>query len=195
MTAVLDLISGVCWSVTYVAAVVLGVRKKIWYIPKLAICQNFAWEFWVVMERILTGSPLSTAFVIQIAWLALDVGVLFTWVHYDRGDPRNKLGNATLFLGVFALMYLLAFRLGAWEFTAFAINAIMSAAFLLRENREEDAPKSCLIAVTKLVGTLAATILNGIIWRNMLLLWLGGICLLFDGRYLAVCARKFQGKG
>lgn len=189
MNTFLDISSGICWSIVYIMAMVLGFQQKTWCIPKLAICQNLAWELLVVINRIQSGS-YGIAFLIQLAWLLLDIGVLITWLLYDRAEKLSWLKKTGLLLAVFAAMYLLACRAGKWEFAAFLINAIMSAGFVLRLHRNHEFPESAVIAGAKLVGTLAATILNGWIWWNPVLLWLGGICFLLDGYYLVSIVHK-----
>ena len=189
MNLALDLISDICWSITYTAAIVLGAKRRTWCIPKLAICQNFAWEFWVVLDRFCTGGTRSVAFVIQFVWLLLDMGILFLWLRYDR-NKGQPLKNAMLLVVVMTAMYLLAYSGGYWEFAAFLINAIMSGLFILRASRDHSPWTSSVIASAKLVGTLAATILNGVIFRNGVILWLGGLCLIFDSYYLMTLRRK-----
>ena len=183
MNTLLDLINGISWSIVYTVAIILGVQHKCWYIPKLAICQNFAWELLVVINRIQRGS-YGLAFWVQFIWLLLDVGVLITWLLYDRAGKQSGVRKAGLLFTVVAVMYLLAYQGGYWKFLAFLINAIMSAGFVLRTLRNDFHRESVLIAVAKLVGTLAATVLNGWIWWNPTVLWLGGLCFLLDGYYL-----------
>ena len=191
MNTALDLISGISWSIVYVTAFILGIKHKTWYIPRLAICQNFSWEFWMVTKRIRAGSPFSIAFIIQLSWLVLDLGVLFTWLKYDRKDIKRVLKNAILLLLIFTMMYLFALHAERWEVSAFLINIIMSVAFIVREERGEDLYPSRVIAIAKMIGTLSATILNGIVFRNLVLLWLGGLCFIFDCSYLRmICKRQ-----
>lgn len=190
MNTVLDVISGISWSLVYITAIFLGIRHKTWCIPKLAICQNFAWEFWVVFNRFKIGATQSVAYAIQLVWFLLDIVILFTWLYFDRRKDRQLSKNISLLLVVFAAMYLLAYRAEKWEFSAFLINAIMSAAFIVRASKSPGLRQSTVISIGKLIGTLAATILNGIIYWNPLLLWLGGLCFLFDCYYLSMLHRQ-----
>ena len=95
---------------------------------------------------------------------------------YDK--VTTILRKIVLLLIVLAVMYTLAYRAGKWEFMAFLINLIMSVGFVLRAYQNDTCPKSKIIAILKLSGTLAATILSGLLQRNPLILWLGGLCLL-----------------
>ena len=189
MNTALDVTSGFCWSIVYLMAMILGFQRKTWYLPKLAICQNFVWELLVVISRVQSGS-YGVAFVIQLVWLLLDIGVLITWLRYDRTGRRPWPQKAGLLLAVLAAMYLLVYRAGQWEFAAFLINAIMSTGFVLRTLQDGFYQGSIVIAAAKLVGTLAATILNGWIWWNPVLLWLGGLCFMLDGYYFITILYK-----
>lgn len=191
MITALDVTSGICWSIVYITAIFLGFLRKSWYIPKLAICQNLTWELLVVVNRLQSGS-YGIAFIIQLVWLLLDIGVLLTWLLYDRKETFSSIKKIGLLLTVFLAMYMLTSRAGKWEFAAFLINAIMSVGFVLWLFQEKTQHSSTVIAVAKLLGTLTATILNGWIWWNPLLLWLGGLCFLLDGYYLIVslCNKK-----
>ena len=195
MNLALDIISGACWSLAYLAAIVQGWKKQTWCIPKLAICQNFAWEFWAVCSRLWSNSAFNTAFAVQLVWLVLDIVIWLLWLLFDRKTKWQLVKNAVLFLGVFTIMYFLAYRASLWGYMAFIINAIMSALFLYRFSCGTFEWTSIFIAAMKLIGTLAATILNGMIIHSTLILWLGGLCLLMDSYYLVILLRKKAGRG
>lgn len=193
MNLLLDLTSGVCWSVVYVFAAFQGIRHKTWCIPRLAICQNLAWEFWVVLYRLQSGEWNSSEFAVQLSWLILDIFVFLTWILRDSQTAKKLGENVVLLIVVFTYMYVWTYVFNEWEASAFAINAIMSITFSLRFTNDRSAWTSIFIAVCKLIGTLSATILNGICYSNPLLLWLGGVCFLFDGYYLGLLINKLKG--
>lgn len=195
MNTVLDLCCGIGWSIAYVAAVILGVKRRTWCIPKLSICLNFSWEFWVVVNRLLNGNAFNQAFFIQLAWLLLDIGIVTEWLLFDRGAPARRRNNIAMFLVIMAVMYALAYKAGEWGFSVFFVNLVMSAEFIYRTDRDVRNWTSPLIAVAKLIGTLAATILNGLIIWNPLTLWLGGVCFLLDGYYLVMLMNREKRKG
>lgn len=180
----LDLANVVAWSIVYLVAIVIGVSRKVWAIPKLAICQNLAWEFWVVLHR-LVNDAIDWAFYCQITWLVLDIGVFATLISNDKTRPYQVINNIALLLLITVAMYIFAYYCDLWEISAFCINAVMSIAFLVRTYTDHTLWTSITIATAKLVGTLAATILNGIILWNPLILWLGGLCLICDVFYLS----------
>lgn len=188
MNATLDIISGICWSLVYIIAIVMGMKRKTWCIPKLAICQNFAWELIIVLTQVLANAQWRLGYAIQILWLVLDIGVLYTLFCYDREGRKT---NTIMLLCVMVAMHLLT-RWAGYEKIAFLINMIMSLLFLIRVYRNPADWISPEIGILKLIGTLAATILNGIIYTNFAILYLGGICLAMDVNYLYMAFRYVQ---
>ncbi len=70
---------------------------------------------------------------------------------------------------------------------AFLDNALMSALFLRRSYLSASpARRSRFLGICKLLGTLCATVVEGVLYWRSLLLWAGGICLLLDVFYLFV---------
>ena len=186
MEVVLNLTSGICWGLAYLVAVQRGIKHKTWCFPKIAICQNIAWETLIVFERIISSSPFNVSFGIQLICCLLDFGILATWLVFDRGHSHRTVQNIILVLIVTAIMYLLVYVLEYWAIVAFAINLIMSVAFIVRMQHDTSDWTSKCIGICKLLGTLAATVLSGILTWNPMILWLGGLCLLFDLYYLAM---------
>ena len=180
MSTALDWINGICWSIVYLIAIVAGIRKKTYCIPAVCICLNFSWEFWVVLVRIMEQSPLSSGFVSQLLWLILDVGVLWTWMRDGQGVSIKK--KWMLLIGAAALMAAVTVGAGRWLEAAFSINLIMSVAFLYQTDQQ--VYRSAPIAFLKCIGTFAATILNGMIDRNLFALAIGGMCLIADVCYI-----------
>lgn len=163
MNFVLDATNGICWSIVYATAIILGFRHRTWYIPQLAICQNLSWEFLIVISRFQSGS-FGFAFFIQFVWLLLDVGILITWILYDKCTSFIK--KTVLLLLVFTALYTLAYKADKWEFAAFLINLIMSVEFIRRTYQNGHCPNSIFIATANLIGTLSATILYGLLYRT-----------------------------
>ena len=190
MTMVLDVIMGVCWSVAYIAAVIVALKRRTWCFPALAICQNFSWELLAVINEISAKRDFSVAFAIQITWLLLDVLILVIWLTFDKRNEGQLRKNIVILICVFVIMYILAYRGEFWGETSFVINAIMSAAFIWRIKVDKSSWTSYCVAINKLVGSLAATIGYGLIEKNILLLWIGGICLILDSYYLLILHQK-----
>ena len=77
-----------------------------------------------------------------------------------------------------------------WQLSVFIINFIMSTEFVYRINHDDCAWISISIAILKMIGTSAATLLNGIVDRNMLILWIGGLCFIVDIYYIVLLIRE-----
>lgn len=191
MNAALDWISGISWSLVYVIAIFIGIRKKALGIPAMNICLNICWESCVVIARLINRTEFGSGFVSQLLWFSLDIGLLCVFFKYANWLPILK---KLAYLGGAAIsMALCAWVLGLWAETAFAINLIMSV-FFLWSNRKR-LFSSLTIAVLKLVGTLSATILNGVIYQNYIIVALGGLCFIADICYIvetAKCLRSTQ---
>lgn len=184
MTTLLDFTCGFSWTIAYIAAIIRGYRHKTWCIPALSICMNFSWELCAVLNRVMNGSVSGLPFAIQLSWLTFDIGILASWLIFDRKGKKRKYKNLLLFAAVFFAVSWITWIAEQWEFSVFLINVLMSAEFIYRLSIDDAQWTSRTIALTKLIGTLAATILNGLIFRNLTVLWLGGICLILDSYYV-----------
>ena len=189
MGVLLDTCSGVCWSIVYATAIVLGVRHKTWFIPAVSICINLSWEFWVVVFRFIHGGAEGRAFWIQFIWLLLDIGVFLTLVCNNTKKRICLSGLAVALL----FGWLLLFWLDWWVEFAFIDNALMSFLFILHWRKDGGRSASRLIAGMKLIGTLSATLFEGIFCWSFLALYVGGICLILDAHYLRLVNRKAKG--
>ena len=180
MNAALDWISGISWSLVYVIAIIIGIRKKALGIPAVNICLNICWESCVVIARVIGRSEFDSGFISQLLWLGLDIGLLCVFFKHANWLPVLK---KLVYLGGAAIsMVLCTWMLGLWAETAFAINLIMSIFFLWSNHKRVFS--SLTIAVLKFVGTLSATILNGIIHQDYIIVALGGLCFIADICYI-----------
>lgn len=189
MNTLLDFICGFSWTVAYIAAIVRGFCNKTWCIPALSICMNFSWELCAVMNRVMNGSIFGLPFAMQLSWLTFDIGIFTSWLIFDRNGKMSLHKKPLLFAAVFLVVLWATLEMDQWEFSVFLINAIMSAEFIYRLSIDAAPWTSRTIAITKLIGTLAATILNGLIFWNQTVLWLGGICLILDAYYVFLLIR------
>lgn len=181
MSEALDWTCGIGWSIAYIVAIAVGLRHKTYCIPRLSICMNLSWEFWAVVSRLQSGSALSSGFISQLLWLFLDLGVLLTWLLHEKDYQLKK--KLLMFVFVFLSVFLWAFFFNGWLSSVFIINLLMSVEFLLTVGNG-NFRSSRTVAVFKLIGTAAATILNGYVIWNSAILWIGGCCLILDTCYL-----------
>lgn len=192
-------LSGLCWAIVYVEAIRVGLRDRTYAIPVFALALNLAWEgLYAIHGLFLTpgaGAFMRMHTAINVVWVAFDVAILVTFFRFG-GNAWPQLGRSLLYLmGVLALIVgvsvQLAFNLefgprDGGTYAAFAQNLLMSVLFvdmLLRRGGPRG--QSMVIAVAKLVGTLAPTISLGFLSGfNPYVAVLGLLCLLFDVIYV-----------
>ena len=195
----LTVVSGICWTVVYIEGIRLGLRDRSYAIPFYALALNFAWELLHTVFGFRAGVSVQT--IINAVWFAFDVGILYTYFKYGRKYfPRNlpsrvfvgwsALGLVTA-LGVeYAFIREFGVAVGA-GYSAFLQNLLMSVMFIdMLVRRGSSEGQSLYIAVNKWVGTLAPTILFGIVGDggfpsgSVLILVLGIFCSVFDLIYV-----------
>ena len=186
MNYLLDICNGACWSLVYIAAIVVGFRNHTYCIPAVPICLNIMWESLVVLNRLHNGADFTISFCIQILWLLLDIGIIITWQLFRRRDSLAAVKDVCCLI---CAIVSLSISILSWEISAFVINLIMSVSFVIRLRKEYAHWTSFFIAITKMIGTFAATLLDGILNGNAIVLWLGGLCLFMDV-YYALLLRK-----
>jgi len=196
---ILTVISGICWTVVYIEGIRVGLRDRSYAIPFYALALNFAWELLHTIYGFRAGVSLQP--IINAVWFSLDCGILFTYFRYGRKyfprslPPRAFIGWSVLGL-VTALCVEYAFirefgvAVGA-GYSAFLQNLLMSVLFIgLFVRRGGNEGQSLAIAVSKWIGTLAPTILFGILGDggfptgSFLILMLGILCSVFDLIYV-----------
>jgi len=195
----LTLISGICWTVVYVEGIRVGFRDRSYAIPFYALALNIAWEILHAIFGFQAGVSVQT--IINVVWFAFDVGILYTYFKYGRKYfPRNLaaraftgwsvLGLVTALCVEYAFIREFGVAVGA-GYAAFLQNLVMSVLFIdMFVRRGSGEGQSPYIAVNKWVGTLAPTILFGIVGDggfpsgSFLILVLGVFCSVFDLIYV-----------
>lgn len=207
---VLTVISGLCWTIVYIEGIRIGFRDKSYAIPFYALALNFAWELLYTIFGFRThGFTVQNIF--NAVWFMFDIGILYTYFRFGRkyfrtgfkdlsahGDGTDKtsffawsvLGLVTAFGLQYAFLREFGVAKGA-GYSAFLQNLLMSVLFIAmlagRGNREG---QSLSIAINKWIGTLAPTILYGLIGEggfprgSSLILVAGGLCTVFDLIYI-----------
>ena len=196
---ILTVVSGVCWTIVYIEGIRVGFKDKSYAIPFFALALNIAWELLYSAFGFRAG--VSVQSTINAVWFAFDVGILYTYFKYGRKyfplnlPTRTFIGWSVLCL-VTALCVEYAFirefgvAVGA-GYSAFLQNLLMSVLFIdMFVKRGGSEGQSLYIAVGKWVGTLAPTILFGIVGDggfprgSLLILTLGIFCSVFDLIYV-----------
>ena len=216
----LTVISGVCWTIVYIEGIRIGFRDKSYAIPFYALALNFTWELLYTYFGFRTnGVTVQNCF--NAIWFAFDVGILYTYfkfgrkyfllnraeiqeTRYESGvkPPHSKnMFVAWSVLGLitaFGVQYAFRREFGvskAAAYSAFPQNLIMSILFIgMLVKRGSREGQSLTIAVNKWIGTLAPTILYGVIGEgafprgSFLILTVGLFCSVFDVIYIWLLA-------
>jgi len=204
LNLLLTFITDVCWIIVYIESVLIGLKEHTYAIPFWALALNFAWEiFNTVLGYQQNGLVLQV--VINAAWTLLDCGILYTYFRYGKKHfPINLRSNRFVtwsLLGLFSafmleMAFIVEFGLHAGSrYSAFLQNLLMSVLFIVMlVQRGASTGQNMIIAVNKWVGTMAATVMFGMLGGyglygpSFLILVAGGLCCLFDLIYIAMLA-------
>ena len=207
---VLTVISGVCWTIVYIEGIRIGFRDKSYAIPFYALALNFAWEgLYTFFGFRVNGITVQNIF--NAVWFTFDIGILYTyfkfgqkyfsrWLRTDSSADAVSIKSAFIVWSVLGLATALAVEYAFLKefgvakgagYSAFLQNLLMSVLFISmlagRGNREG---QSLSIAINKWIGTLAPTILYGLIGEggfprgSFLILVAGILCTVFDLIYI-----------
>lgn len=210
MELFLTILSGLGWIVVYEECIRLGIKQKTYAMPLFALGLNFAWELLYSIADIAYGAhgPLVGMTLAQVVanvlWCCLDIVILYTYFKYGKKEwpdsiSRKLFAPWTLLVLIccFALQIAFIVEFGftmAAQYSAFLQNLLMSVLFIkLFVKRGGDAGQSLLLATAKWIGTLAPTILMGVITYNPVVLVCGIFCTVFDLIYIALlwsCRKK-----
>jgi hypothetical protein len=193
MDMALSLLSGLCWTVVYIEMIRVGFRDKTYGMPVFALALNIAWEC-IYAYKGLTSDPGDMQSWINLAWFLLDAVIIVTYVKYGKSD-FSKQYDGRFFIPWTLLAFIMAFAVqlafidefgGMGQgYSAFLQNLLMSVLFIsMFALRKGGRGQDLVIAVGKWIGTLAPTVLFGVIHYNFLILILGGFCTVFDIAYI-----------
>lgn len=195
MQLFLTVVSGLAWTIVYVEAIRLGFRYKTYAMPVAALGLNIAWETIYGVHGLL--GTISAQSIINVLWAAADVVIVVTFFRFGRAELPGFV-TRPLFVGwgflVFATSYAVqALFIGQFGWTdgarysAFLQNLLMSGLFIaMFVARRGTRGQSLVIAIAKWLGTLAPTILIGVLGHLPFILWIGLLCSLFDLTYIGL---------
>ena len=202
------LVSGIAWTIVYIDCIRIGFKQKTYAMPLWALALNIVWEIQHGIFNLQQPSP-GLQVIINSIWALFDIVILFTFFRYGKKYfPKNlKTGWFYVWgISVLCISYVLeyVFNLEFGEnlgggYAAFLQNLLMSVLFismLIQRNGTEG--QSLTIAISKWIGTLAPTLLFGIIGSNamggpnQLMLWTGIIIALTDLLYILMFLKTRQ---
>ncbi len=197
----LPLLSGIMWTIVYIDSIRIGIKDKSFAMPLWALGLNIAWEF---LHSVLGFQDIgiSTQIVVNGIWFLFDIGVVYTYFRYGRKYfPKNLKPQWFYVWGILVLVvtfivqyaFILEFEpLGAAAtYSAYLQNLLMSVLFIaMLVQRGNSEGQTMLIAVSKFIGSLAPTILFGVLGigpvtePNTFVLIIGIFMALFDIIYI-----------
>ena len=205
MSLLLTLVSAVAWTVVYVEAVRVGWRGRTYAVPAAALALNLAWE-WLYAGHGLATRPDDAQTWVDVVWGLADVAILVTYLRWGRRDLPALVGRRLFVLWVAGLLLTagvvqgaIAAELGfagsrAAVVSSFLQNLLMSGLFIaMFVGRGGPRGQSVLIAVSKWLGTLAPTLLFGVLRHSHFALGIGLLCSVFDLGYLGLLLRSARG--
>ena len=204
----LVLFSGLAWTIVYIDSIRIGIKQKTFAMPFWALALNLAWE---VLHTLMGYQEwgLYVQLYINAIWAILDILILITYFRFGcKYFPKHLpgswfgiwsiLGLATAFLVQYLFINEFGIALGA-TYAAFLQNLLMSILFinmLIQRNSSEG--QTMVIAVSKWIGTLAPTILFGVLGVSgagvslspmSFVLVIGMLISVFDVIYIGLLAR------
>lgn len=196
----LMLVSGIAWTIVYIDSIRIGFKHKTYAMPFWALALNLSWEVQHGLLNLQQPSP-GLQIIINNIWALFDIGILYTFFRYGKKYFPKTISTRWFYMwSIFVLCVSYAVELiFSKEFgenlgggyAAFLQNLLMSFLFIgMLIQRKGTEGQSLTIAVSKWIGTLAPTLLFGIVGSNAmggpnkLMLWIGIIIALVDIIYI-----------
>lgn len=187
------LLSGICWTIVYIKLITTGLKEKVYGMPFIALALNFAWEA-IHSFLGLKNNLFSLETWIILVWFLLDLIIIYTYLRYGKQYfPKHTSKEyfipwtILIFFMSFAIQYYFVVEFGdlGRVYSSFLQNLIMSILFInMLITRNDLKGQNLIIGINKWIGTLAPTILYGVIYEYKLILVLGLFCSLFDLLYI-----------
>ena len=204
----LTLLSGIAWTIVYIDSIRLSFKHKTYAMPFWALVLNISWEFLYAclgIDKISTSAQET----VNIVWFLLDCCILFTYFKYGYEEFPKAFSKKIFY--VFAISGLICSFLIQRQFyiefhdylaetySAFLQNLLMSVLYInMLIKRNGSKGQSMLIAVSKMIGTAAPTILFGYLDSNSngkanhLALLLGILIFVIDNVYIVLLYQTKQ---
>lgn len=195
MDLFLTAVSGLAWTVVYLSAIRVGFRDRTYAMPMAALGLNFAWESVYAVHDLLAGVSLQG--VVNIVWALADLVIVYTFFAFGRAEfpravtrPLFAAWGVLVFGASYAVQGLFIAQFGTHEaarYSAFLQNLLMSGLFVaMLVARRGLRGQTLTIAVAKWLGTLAPTILIGVLDHASFVLGIGLLCCVFDLLYIGL---------
>jgi hypothetical protein len=195
MELFLTVTSGLAWTIVYIEAIRLGFIQKTYAMPVAVLGLNIAWETIYGIHGLT--ETIDAQSVINLLWAAADLVIVYTFFRFGRAE-LPKFVTRPLFIGWGVVIFATAYAVQAlfiaefgWmdgaRYSAFLQNLLMSGLFIaMLVARRGARGQSMIIAVAKWLGTLAPTILIGVLGNLPFIVGIGLLCSVFDLIYIGM---------
>jgi hypothetical protein len=198
----LTAITGVAWTIVYIDSIRIGFKHKTFAIPLVALGLNFAWEatYSALDVKLVLADPSVMNFAwmfVDLSWALADVIIVYTFFKFGRAEfpsffsQRAFVSFAVLvFVSCFAVQWLFVAEFGesgAVRYSGFLQNLLMSGLFIaMFVARRGLRGQTLTIAIAKWIGTLAPTLIYGVLEGSRFLLGIGILCCALDLVYIGL---------
>jgi hypothetical protein len=169
MVPLLTLISGLAWTIVYVASIRIGFRDKTYAVPIAALSLNIAWESTYAVHDLMTSVSIQA--IVNLICALADLAIVFTFFKFGRRElplfvtrPMFAAWGLLAFAAAYAVQWVFLAQFGthdAARYSAFLQNTLMSCLFIqMFIARRGLRGQTLTIAIAKSIGTLAPTILS-----------------------------------
>jgi hypothetical protein len=202
MDLFLTALSGIAWTIVYIDAIRVGFRQKTYAMPVAALGLNIAWEStYSVLD--FTGGAVSVQAWVNLIWALADVVIVFTFFKFGRAElprfvtkPMFIVWGVLIFASSYAVQWLFIGEFGQMagaRYSAFLQNLLMSGLFIaMLVARRGIRGQTLTIAISKWIGTLAPTILIGVMGNMPFIIAIGIMCSVFDLVYIGLVWRALR---
>ena len=209
MEALLQGLSGIAWTIVYLEAIRLGFDQRTYAVPIAALGLNFSWE-WTYTVIDLANDPDQLQTWVNLTWALADTVILYTYFRFGRQElpawvtrPLFALWGVGIIASSFVVQWLFIAEFGlddlaAPRYSAFLQNLLMSGLFIAMfvgrggTRGLGTRGQSLVIAIAKWIGTLAPTILIGVLRDSPFVLGIGILCSILDLAYIALLVRALR---
>jgi hypothetical protein len=198
LNTALTLTGGVCWTIVYIFIIIRSFKDKTYGMPFWALAFNISWEAIFSLVFLFPDKPLQT--LINRIWLLFDAAIIVTYFLYGKKEWPAGISkkwfypySVVVLITAYLFVYLVSADLdnSQGKYAAFIQNLMMSWLFILMLiRRQSQEGQSVWIALFKMIGTLAPTILYGA--TNRLVLFLGSGCFVADLIYLIMLTTLYK---
>ncbi|WNR44874.1 transmembrane-type terpene cyclase [Paenibacillus roseipurpureus] len=186
---VLQLSSGVFWTIAYVLMIYKSFQDRRPSIPLAALCANLTWQ--TIFTFIYPIDDLQM--LINLVWLALNFMIMLQYLAYTT-HRKHKTIRLLLSLAAAFLIHLSftgEFQDLQGKYLAFGMNFMMSLLFIVMLRQQGTLGQSVGIGVMKFLGSMCAAIIFYYLFPDSpLLLVLYVFIIILDLTYIIMLKRQ-----